>query len=181
MIDHATEIIKELLLREKDINIAVDMTAGNGHDSKFILDKLKPKKLFAFDIQKMAQESTKNLLGDKENFTFILDSHANIDKYIKQKVDLVIFNLGYLPKGDKNITTTWDSTITAIKKSLEILSPRGKIFITVYPGHPAGELESEKITEFLANLDYKKYTVLKMNFVNKINNPPYVLVVGHKN
>ena len=129
----------------------------------------------------MAQESTKNLLGDKENFTFILDSHANIDKYIKPKVDLVIFNLGYLPKGDKNITTTWDSTITAIKKSLEILSPRGKIFITVYPGHPAGELESEKITEFLANLDYKKYTVLKMNFVNKINNPPYVLVVGHKN
>ena len=129
----------------------------------------------------MAQESTKNLLGDKENFTFILDSHANIDKYIKPKVDLVIFNLGYLPKGDKNITTTWDSTITAIKKSLEILSPRGKIFITVYPGHPAGELESEKITEFLANLDYKKYTVLKMNFVNKINNPPYVLVIGHKN
>ena len=129
----------------------------------------------------MAQESTKNLLGDKENFTFILDSHANIDKYIKPKVDLVIFNLGYLPKGDKNITTTWDSTITAIKKSLEILSPRGKIFITVYPGHPAGELESEKITESLANLDYKKYTVLKMNFVNKINNPPYVLVIGHKN
>lgn len=181
MIDHATEIIKELLLREKYINIAVDMTAGNGHDSKFILDKLNPKKLFAFDIQKIAQESTKNLLGDKENFTFILDSHANIDKYIKQKVDLVIFNLGYLPKGDKNITTTWDSTITAIKKSLELLSPRGKIFITVYPGHPAGKIESERITEFLANLDYKKYTVLKMNFVNKINNPPYVLVVGHKN
>ncbi|MFO3717961.1 class I SAM-dependent methyltransferase [Anaerococcus sp. ENR1011] len=180
MIDHATEIVRELLLREKDINMAVDMTAGNGHDSKFILDKLEPKKLFAFDIQQMAQESTKNLLADKENFTFILDSHANIDKYIKQKVDLVIFNLGYLPKGDKNITTTWKSTITAIKKSLELLSPRGKIFITVYPGHPAGKIESEKINEFLEDLDYKKYTVLKMNFVNKINNPPYVIVVGHK-
>lgn len=180
MIDHATEIVRELLLREKDINMAVDMTAGNGHDSKFILDKLEPKKLFAFDIQALARENTFKLIGDKKNFTFILDSHENIDKYIKEKIDLVIFNLGYLPKGDKNITTSWQSTISAIKKSLELLSPRGKIFITVYPGHPAGKIESEKINEFLEDLDYKKYTVLKMNFVNKINNPPYVIVVGHK-
>ena len=180
MIDHATEIVKELLLREKDINIAVDMTAGNGYDSKFILDEIRPKKLFAFDIQELAKENTLNLLGDKENFAFILDSHANMDKYIDENIDLVIFNLGYLPRGDKNITTNWKTTILAIKKSLELLSPRGKIFITVYPGHPAGELESKKLNDFLENLDYKKYTVLKMNFVNKINNPPYVLVVGHK-
>lgn len=181
MIDHATEIIKELLIREENINIAVDMTAGNGHDSKFILENNKPKKLFAFDIQELAKENTLALIEENPNFSFILDSHANIDKYIKEKIDLVVFNLGYLPKGDKNITTNWQSTIIAIKKSLELLSPRGKIFITVYPGHPAGKVESEKISEFLENLDYKKYTVLKLDFINKINNPPYVLAIGHKN
>ena len=180
MIDHATEIVKELLLREKDINIAVDMTAGNGHDSKFILDMLEPKKLFAFDIQELAKENTLNLLGDKENFAFILDSHANMDKYIDENIDLVIFNLGYLPRGDKNITTNWETTILAIKKSLELLSPRGKIIITIYPGHPAGQIESEKINEFLRNLNYKKYTVLSLAFTNKINNPPYVMLIGHK-
>lgn len=180
MIDHATEIVKELLLREKDINIAVDMTAGNGYDSKFILDEIRPKKLFAFDIQELAKENTLNLLGDKENFAFILDSHANMDKYIDENIDLVIFNLGYLPRGDKNITTNWETTILAIKKSLELLSPRGKIIITIYPGHPAGQIESEKINEFLRNLNYKKYTVLSLAFTNKINNPPYVMLIGHK-
>lgn len=51
MIDHATEIVKELILKDENINIAVDMTAGNGNDSKFILENTKAKKVFAFDIQ----------------------------------------------------------------------------------------------------------------------------------
>ena len=96
-------IMKERV--DKNI-IACDMTAGNGKDSKFILDNLKPKMLYSFDIQKMAMENTKKLVGENLNFKFILDSHENIDKYVDEKVDLFIFNLGYLPKGDKSITTT---------------------------------------------------------------------------
>jgi ftsJ-like methyltransferase len=180
MIDHATHIVKELILRDENINIAVDMTAGNGNDSKFILENTKANKVFAFDIQELARKNTLDLIGDNSKFNFILDSHANIDKYINKKVDLFIFNLGYLPKGDKNITTNWQSSIIAIKKSLELLSPRGKIIITIYPGHPAGQIESLKINEFLRNLNYKKYTVLSLAFTNKINNPPYVMLIGHK-
>ena len=63
MIDHATEIVKELLLREKDINIAVDMTSGNGHDSKFILDKLKPKKTFCLWYPKNGSGKYKKFTG----------------------------------------------------------------------------------------------------------------------
>lgn len=180
MIDHATEIVKELILKDENINIAVDMTAGNGNDSKFILENTKAKKVFAFDIQELAKKNTLALIGDEPRFNFILDSYANIDKYIDKKVDLFIFNLGYLPRGDKDITTNWKSTISAIKKSLELLSPRGKIIITIYPGHPAGKIESLKINEFLKDLDYKKYTVLKLAFTNKINNPPHVMLIGHK-
>ena len=180
MIDHATDIAKELLLREKNINIAVDMTAGNGHDSKFILDKLGPKKLYAFDIQKKAMENTLDLIGARDDFEFILKSHADVASYIKEEVDLFIFNLGYLPKGDKSITTNWQSSLKAIKKALELLSPRGKIIITIYPGHPQGQLESDKISVFLQGLDYKKYSVLKFAFTNKINKPPYLYLIGHK-
>ena len=34
----------------KDVNIAVDMTVGNGFDAQNILEIIKPKKLYCFDI-----------------------------------------------------------------------------------------------------------------------------------
>lgn len=180
MIEKATDLAKELMLREKDINIAVDMTAGNGHDSKFILDELNPEILYAFDIQEDAKTSTLNLIGGKENFHFILDSHANIDQYIKEEIDLAVYNLGYLPKGDKTITTKWNSTIESLSKTLDLLSAKGKIIITIYPGHDEGKKEADYLEKYLENLDQRKYTVLKMVYMNKINNPPYVVVVGRR-
>ena len=68
MIDHATEIVKELILKDENINIAVDMTAGNGNDSKFILENTKAKKVFAFDIQELAKKNTLALIGDEPKF-----------------------------------------------------------------------------------------------------------------
>lgn len=180
MIDNATDIVKEIILRQKDINIAVDMTAGNGHDSKFILDKINPEKLLAFDIQKKAQENTEKLIGKRENFQFILDSHENIDKYIKEKADLIIYNLGYLPKGDKSITTKWQSTIRSLEKSIDLISDKGKIIITVYPGHKEGAEEARWLEKYLKNLDYKKFNVLKINYINKINKPPYTYIIGKR-
>lgn len=178
MIERNTDLVKEILKREKDIGLAVDMTAGNGFDSKFILDQLKPKRLIAFDIQKEAEKSTKKLLSKYENFEFILDSHGNIDKYINEKIDLVVYNLGYLPKGDKTITTQWESTITSLEKSMDLLSAKGKIILTIYPGHPAGKKEAEELNKFLSSVDSKEFTVLELSYKNKANNPPYVCVLG---
>lgn len=180
MIERNTDLVKEILKREKYINIAVDMTAGNGYDSKFILDELGPNKLLAFDIQEDARKSTESLLKDKANFEFILDSHENIDQYIKGEVDLVVYNLGYLPKGDKTITTKWESTINSLKKSMSLLSKKGKIILTVYPGHPEGKKESEELDKFLADIDSKEFTVLELSYKNKPNNPPYICVIGRR-
>lgn len=180
MIERNTELVKEILKREKDINIAIDMTAGNGYDSKFILDELEPNKLISFDIQDEARKATESLLKDKTNFEFILDSHENIDQYIKEEVDLVVYNLGYLPKGDKTITTKRESTINSLKKAMSLLSKNGKIVITVYPGHPEGKKESEELERFLANIDSKEFTVLELSYKNKPNNPPYICVIGRK-
>lgn len=178
MIDRPTDLAHELIKREKDIKIAVDMTAGNGYDSKFILDELDPDKLFAFDIQERAKKATYDLLGQKDNFEFILDSHANIDKYIKDDLDLVIYNLGYLPKGDKNITTKADSTIKSLEKVLILLKKNGKVVMTIYPGHKEGLIESKRLDDFLGTLSYKEFTVLKMDYINKVNNPPYCVVIA---
>lgn len=178
MIDRPTDLAKFIIGQSKDVKIAVDMTAGNGNDSKFILENLKPETLYAFDIQKEAMDNTLDLLGDTQNFKFILDSHENIEKYIQDKVDLVVYNLGYLPRGDKNITTHWESTVKSLEKVMELLSEDGKIIMTIYPGHLEGKKESDELANFFENLDPKEFTVLTLKYKNKPNNPPYVCVIA---
>ena len=163
--------------RTKDKIKAVDMTAGNGHDCKFIMDTKNPKKLFAFDIQKKAKDETLKLVGNKDNFSFILDNHKNIEKYIKEPIDLFIFNLGYLPKADKSLTTNYKDVIKALKSCLKLLNDDGLIIICLYPGHKEGRLESIHIEDFLKNLCQKSYQVIKYDFFNQINNPPYLMTI----
>ena len=76
---------------------------GNGHDTAFLCQLVGEKgKIYAFDIQEGATRNTKKKLQELnllERAELILDGHQNIDKYITEKVRLVIFNLGYLPGG----------------------------------------------------------------------------------
>ena len=180
MIERVTDLVKEILIREKAMDLAVDMTAGNGNDSAFILDVLGAKKLIAFDIQEAARENTLKLLGPRDNFTFILDSHVNIDKYIKEKIDLAVYNLGYLPNSDKTITTSADSTIESLEKILSLLKKKGRVLITIYPGHAQGKIESEKLDHFLEELDPKDFAILKLSYPNKKDISPYVATIEKK-
>lgn len=161
----------------KDISIAVDMTCGNGNDAKNILDNFSVKKLYCFDIQKEAIENTQNLLKEYFNYELILDSHVNFLKYIKENIDFAIYNLGYLPKGDKKITTNYVDVKESLIKLLDKLNEKGAIFITFYPGHFSGKLESVEILNFLKNLNQKKYSIIEFNFINQKNDPPFVVMI----
>ncbi|MEB3011774.1 class I SAM-dependent methyltransferase [Parvimonas sp. D2] len=160
-----------------EIKVAVDMTVGNGFDSKNILEILQPKKLYCFDIQKEALENSKILLEKYSNCELILENHKNFYKYVKENIDFAIYNLGYLPKGDKYITTNAEDVEESLKKLLEKLNSKGVIFITFYIGHSAGQIESLEISKFLQNLNQKEYTILKFTFENQKNNPPYVVMI----
>lgn len=46
-----------------------------------------------------------------------------------------IFNLGYLPKGDKTIITKAETTLIAIKEILPRLRKGGLLLLVVYYGH----------------------------------------------
>lgn len=153
------------------------MTAGNGNDSKFILDKKNPKILYAFDIQKLSQERCQKLIGQRENFKFILDDHKNIEKYIEEKIDLFIYNLGFLPRGNKSITTNYKSVIKSLESALSLLNKNGLILITFYPGHEAGKNEAFYVGNFLKNLDQKKFQLIKYDFYNQINTPPFLISI----
>lgn len=161
-------------------DICVDMTIGNGNDTLF-LAKIA-KFVYGFDIQQQAIENTTKLLNDNniDNYQLFLSSHENIDKLVKEKVKAFIFNLGYLPAGDKSITTNYDSTIIAINNALKLLDVKGVIIIVVYVGHESGKIEDEKINEYIKTLNQKQYDVVSYRFLNQINNPPYCIVIERK-
>lgn len=183
-----TKTLIEFLIQnyiDKDrIAIAIDMTCGNGNDSKFILDFLSPKKLYAFDVQNQAKEATYDLLTkqqvDLSKFHFILDSHEYIDKYVNEEVDLAIYNLGYLPKGDHSVTTDHLTVKKSLEKLLPKLSKNACVFITFYPGHQSGLDEAFQINEFLMSLDQKIYTIIKFDFINQMNKAPFVCMLQKK-
>lgn len=160
-----------------DAPVSCDMTLGNGHDSKLILEKLNPKKLYAFDIQKAAFIESSKLLGDCPKVEYIHDGHENIDKYVEEKIDLAIYNLGYMPGQDKQITTNYKTVIESLEKVFLKLNTNGHIIITLYPGHKSGQEEAENINDFLSQLSQKEYVVTKFDFINQVNSPPYVILI----
>ena len=98
-------------------DIFVDMTMGNGNDTLFLCKIAKF--VYAFDIQQIALDNTKKKLIDNDlsNYSLILDTHENIDLYIKESVKGFIYNLGYLPTGDKNIVDRHEYVLVFSKKS----------------------------------------------------------------
>ena len=117
IVDMSHILIKEYLNRNNNKKLTIiDATSGMGNDSLFIGKHLNDKsKLYCYDIQVEAIINTNQLLlnNNIQNTTLFLDSHENIN--IKN-IDLVIFNLGYLPTKDKSITTKTSSTINTINK-----------------------------------------------------------------
>lgn len=169
----AKEFISSVL---KNGSIVIDATMGRGNDTLFLCDLVGENgKVFAFDIQQDALNSTKQKLIDNNllhRAELILDSHINLDKYINENVDLVVFNLGYLPKGNHNIATKPETTIEALKKSMNILKIKGYISLCIYQGGDTGFLEKNMVLEFLKQVDYNKFTVLVSEFFNRPNFPP---------
>ena len=133
----------------KEGDIVVDCTVGNGNDTLNLAKLVGDSgKVYGFDIQSIAINITKEKLEKKglENRVLLIqDSHENIDKYLLDKISLVVYNLGYLPKGDKSIKTNPVSTIKSIKKTLPLLKSNGLLLITCYTGHEGGKEEKEEV------------------------------------
>lgn len=175
------DFTKELMLMHfKDGEPLVDFTMGNGNDTLFLRQQFPRSQIFSFDIQNQALESTKQLLHEyripQENTTLILDSHRNVEQYVQTPIGGGIFNLGYLPSCNKQITTLAETTIEAIQKAIDLVKVGRLLIIVVYQGHRNGAIESKAVSKFCTALDNRKYTVLQYNFINK-KTPPYILAI----
>ncbi len=142
-------------------DVAIDATLGNGHDVLFLAKKVGVHgKVFGFDIQQEALNSTRSRLETEistSNITLNHRSHEQIAEYIPEhlhgKVRAVMFNLGYLPGGDKSIITQVDSTLSALQQSLSLLARSAILTILAYPGHTGGAVETQRIDLWCKQLD----------------------------
>lgn len=172
------ELIKRVVQQGDAV---VDATMGNGNDTLLLARLVGEKgKVYSFDIQECALANTRNRLeeaGVTDYVELIKDGHQNIDLYVPKGIRAVMFNLGYLPKGDHSIGTKADTTIEALKKSMELLMVGGIIMLVIYYGGDSGFDEKEAVLEYIKTIDCRKYTVLVSDFVNQINCPPIAVCI----
>lgn len=169
----AQNIIKKVV---KENDIVVDATLGNGNDTLF-LSKLVPNgRVYSFDIQGSAIEKYRENEEYSQNVCLIHDGHENIDKYVPENPKAIMFNLGYLPGGDENIITKPETTIQALKRGIQLLSPGGIISIVSYTGHKGGQNEAEEVLKFSKGLNAREYSVMETKFIN-VNNAPFLLII----
>ena len=165
-------------LREGDV--AVDFTMGNGHDTVFLSKTVgESGRVYAFDIQEQALASTAKLLqseGCPDNVTLIQASHHLVKDYVKEPFRAGMFNLGYLPGGDKRITTMRETTMPAIEAALDLLAPDGILNIAVYPGHEEGELEGSMICDYLSGISRHKVCATLVKILNSPTSPFFIMV-----
>ena len=167
--------------RLKNGGRALDGTAGNGRDTLFLAQLAgRSGKVWAFDIQAQALSNTAGLLrenGVEGQVELIAASHADLADYVREPLDAAMFNFGYLPGGDKTVTTTADSSVRAMQTAAALLAEGGLLTAVVYSGHLAGRAEAAAIEQWAAALPQEQYQVLHYRFTNQRNHPPQLLAI----
>lgn len=172
--------ISKKLLENKSFSTAVDATLGTGRDSLFLSSR--SKKVYAFDIQEVAIQRSLQLFKKEniENVIMIRDSHHNMKQYIKESIDVCLFNLGYLPGGNKELVTKPETTIMACKSALDLLNSGGSLHIICYQSHPGAKEEIRALSEYLYSLDQKEYNVFRCTHENGIHEPPFAFFISKR-
>ena len=159
----------------------IDATAGNGHDTCFLAELVGAEgKVFAFDVQEKAIESTREKLREQgllSRVMLIRDGHQHMKDHVQAPVRSVSFNLGWLPGGDKALTTRWETTREALDQALELLLPGGICTVCAYPAHEAGEEERRSLEAYLSALRPQEFNVLQERFLNAGPGAPECFVI----
>ncbi|MEK4885719.1 class I SAM-dependent methyltransferase [Bacillus sp. FSL W8-0223] len=167
----------------------VDATMGNGHDTVFLANLVGEKgTVFAFDVQTEALKKTKERLEQHQLTDRVVLYHRGHEELIRTipekfhgKITAAIFNLGYLPGSDKSIVTKPKTTKEAVEQLLEIMAPGGVIVLVVYHGHEEGKREKDELCSFVRSIDQSIAHVLLYQFINQINDPPFIIALEKRN
>jgi len=190
LIHWAQQLLAEVLVPG---DLAVDLTAGNGADTRFLHRCVGGDGLVvSFDIQPRALQATESALledgafirrvaagetvGPAPGVALVADGHHHLATYLPGFPRAVIANLGYLPGGDQLITTRSATTCAAVGEAARLLLPGGRLAIVVYTGHAGGAEEGAALEQALQGLPAKLFQVLRLQLLNR-SNAPYLLLV----
>lgn len=161
--------------------VAVDCTVGNGHDTLFLAKEAGVNgKVYGFDVQQSAIAATNKRLSEHDDIApadLFHTGHENLEENVNEGVDIVVYNLGYLPRHDKSITTMTKTTLESVKQAMRIIKPGGVVSVIAYPGHDEGANELAGLTAFLKDVDQTEFDILRSEFINQKNRPPILFLI----
>jgi SAM-dependent methyltransferase len=158
--------------------LAIDATVGNGYDALFLAHRVGPKgKVLGFDVQKAALAGAREILkfvGSLDRVSLLHDSHARLADYLPPGAAIAgaMFNLGYLPRGNRQIITQPVTTVMALRSVLEHLAERGRVTVLVYRGHEGGVPEYQEVRRALEQLPEDKWLVEEFASTNDSPSAP---------
>ena len=106
--------------------------------------------------------------------------HEVLPDSLRHEIRVFMFNLGYLPGGDKAFTTRAESTVQALKTALRWLAPGGFISILAYRGHEGGPEEAGAVEAWLRALPAEEYELLRCDVPNAPDHAPVLYLVRKK-
>ena len=159
----------------------IDATMGNGYDTQWLAELVgESGHVYGFDIQLEAVNRTRDRLaaaGLENRATLFHAGHEHIAELVGESVDAAVFNLGWLPGTDKALRTRAETMLTAVNAALDRLKEGALMTICVYPGHPEGRDELDRLIAWGRALPGEKYDVMARAYLNQSGDPPVLIAV----
>ena len=158
---------QQLTARLQPGDWVIDATAGNGHDTLALAERVGPAgKVVAIDRQSAAIAATRTRLADAgqlEQCNLIEGDHAavlnTLSSEYRARITAITFNLGYLPGGEKCLTTCAGTTLPALDAASQLLRPGGILLVTAYRGHPGGMEEAAQVAAWMQARDNNAWLI----------------------
>lgn len=184
MIPNVLELAKSFIASALPTGgVALDGTVGNGNDTLFLAEQVGDTgNVFGFDIQAEAIERTRaqlEAMGVAESVTLIHASHAFLEDYLPTATTLhaAMFNLGYLPHGDKSIITQSASTLAALGATFAKLVKGGVLTVVIYPGHSGGDEEAQAVLTWARTIPPEQAKVIWYQPLNSRRPAPSLIAL----
>lgn len=142
---------------------AIDATCGQGRDTLYLARCLEGTEggVIALDIQEEAILKTAQYLQQHLSPAGLAKVHLFHQSHeefppmaYKKPIQLIVYNLGYLPSGDHALTTLTPTTLKSVERGL-LLS--NTLSITCYPGHPEGLIEQRALLSWASSLNSEQW------------------------
>ena len=164
-------------------DIVVDATMGAGKDTVFLASLVGATGLvLAVDKQKDAITKTSGLLEVMDlsaRAKLVCEDHGRLEEILTANLTpaqlslglaCAVFNLGYLPGGNKKNVTGAETTIAALNTVWPALRPGGLLSVHVYSGHEGSIEEAESVSNWMRVMDWNDAQISACSQFNKRQN-----------